>query len=267
MYGILMNGALIIASYGMVDVAVVRNASKKYPSCCGAQKKIKSGAKEISPLKRSKTMQDWKEYCDTHDAVISLDPDSLNLVQETDNADFVRTEIEILEDQDIKRTRQTEDFERMKKMAYRMLREEATKGLLFYVLRQEPQQVLAFIGDGAFVNVKDGIKWTPLHYAARDRHVEIAKILLAVRGIDTTIVNGSGHTAEQVVLSRRDCATEEHQKLCNEILGLLRLHQENRYPYAIYNRQLITVEELAQIVAHNSEDSSNDADQPHVTFK
>lgn len=270
-YGILLSGTLVTAAYGMEEIPDSKKESTKRISCCGAQKKSKGVAKVKNVVNRSKTLQEWKKYCDTHLVQVSLDPDSLNLVKQDENSEVIETQEDITEEEGATRTRKTEEFERMKKLAHRMLREEATRGLLFYVLRQEPDRVLLFIGEGAYVNVKDGIKWTPLHYAARDRQVDIAKILLAVHGIDTTIVNGSGDTAEQVVLRRKDSATEEHQKLCTDILDLLQLHKENRYPYAIYKRQLVTVEDLAQINARNvllKEDSSSSCDeQPRVAFK
>ncbi|MGE0010101.1 MAG: ankyrin repeat domain-containing protein [Candidatus Babeliales bacterium] len=138
--------------------------------------------------------------------------------------------------------------ERMQQLVTKVLREEATKDMFHAVVNNHPGLVAASIGDGAYVNATINNKWTALHFAARDRNVEVAKILLAVRGINTALVNGSGDTAEQVVLQRRSGATPEHQALCDKILELLGLHKRGKYPYSLKNGNLIPKETVAQAV-------------------
>lgn len=126
-----------------------------------------------------------------------------------------------------------------KQLVERELTAFDTKILFHAVLNNIPQEVLYTVLCGyADVNKKDGIGWAPLHYAARDRNVIAMRILLAAEGIDITAKDGLGRTVRQVVESRRDCATQEHKALCDEMLALLAAHGTS-YPYAIRGNALI----------------------------
>ncbi len=131
--------------------------------------------------------------------------------------------------------------DKQRQLVDREMRAADTKELFYAVLRQEPKNVLYALLEGyADVNYKDGIGWAPLHYAARDRSVEIFKVLLAVKGIDTNATDGLGRTVRQVIASRRDCATAEHQALCDEMTTLLEAHSAG-YPFEIRGNKLMIV--------------------------
>lgn len=130
--------------------------------------------------------------------------------------------------------------DRDRKLIDREMRAADTEELLYAVLHQQPKKVLyALLKDSyADVNYKDGIGWAPIHYAARDRSVEVLRVLLAVKGIDTKALDGLGRTVQQVIASRRDCATEEHQALCDDMSALLDAHSVG-YPFEIQGNKLI----------------------------
>ncbi len=116
-----------------------------------------------------------------------------------------------------------------------------TEQLFSAVVNNHPKQVLCVILSGvANVNCKDGIGWAPLHYAARDRAVTIFKMLLAVKGIDINATDGLGRTVQQIIASRRDCATEEQKARCDQMVALLDSHIAG-YPFAIRDNKLIEI--------------------------
>ncbi len=132
-------------------------------------------------------------------------------------------------------------IKRKKQLAQEQAKAVATVALFRAVVNNRPPNIIEALSNKAEVNKKDANGWAPIHYAARDRNVTVAKILLAVPGIDTTSVNGNGHTVLQVIQSRKECATEQHQALCDAFIKLLELHATGKYPYAIKNRWLVDV--------------------------
>lgn len=121
------------------------------------------------------------------------------------------------------------------------LKIDETETLFHAVMNDKPKAVLQHILDGADVNQKNSIGWAPLHYAARDRNVAIAWLLLAVKGIDTASLNGQGDTPLQIILGRKNGAPKYYQRQCDEFIMCLAAHAKGTHPYKIIGNSLIKI--------------------------
>jgi hypothetical protein len=113
--------------------------------------------------------------------------------------------------------------------------------LLAAVMNNKPEAALRHILAGANVNETDNKGWASLHYAARDRNPYIARLLLAVEGIDTTLMTDQKETAMDIILQRKMFASKEHQDRCDMFIAHLQDHAQGKHPYTIKYDALIRI--------------------------
>ena len=94
-----------------------------------------------------------------------------------------------------------------------------TTSLHFAVERCNKEIAENIITNGANVNAKDIIEWTPLHYAVQTDQKEIIELLIA-KGADVNAKNNNGRTPlDMVFIKTKISLTKRRRSEIAELLG------------------------------------------------